>query len=246
MADSTSVILPAAQAFIAGKLEMQESIAPGALRPELAWADYPANSVTVIVFTLVVLLTLRRLLDLLPLLLDSFSRWRGCMTIDSSVRLKSDRNLLGYISILPIALVADRYGIFTAAFLGYVPAEWHIFATLGMIIVWMLLRHFFYMLCSARTRRAETFRTAHTSLLNFLILMAGTMIITAGIISFTNISDSAGRMILIYEAGFFYLVGVIRERQILGSFCSQIQTFLYLCALEILPTGALVAGNILL
>ena len=244
--DSTNVNLPAAQAFLEGKLEMPESISPGAAAAAPAWSDYPANSITIIVFTFLALITLRSFLNILPLLLDSFSRWKGCMTIDASVRLKSDRNLLGYICILPISLVADRFGLFTVGILDLIPAEWHLAGTFGVIIAWLLLRRIFYFICSARTRRAETFRTAHMSMLNFLILMAGAMIIIAGIISFTEISEEIGRTVLIYVAGAVYLVGVLRESQILASFCSQIQTFLYLCALEFIPTGALVVANILL
>lgn len=246
MADSTNVILPAAQAFLAGELEMPESISPGIGTVPTAWADHPFNSAAVILFTFLALFTLKSFLNILPLLFDSFTRWKGCMTIDSSVRLKSDRNLVGYISILPIALIADRFHLFSAGILDTVPEDWHLAATLGTVIAWLLLRHFFYIICSARARRPETFRTAHSSVFNFIILMAAVMVPLAGIFSFTGISEETERMVLIYAAGFFYLVAILRESQILASFCSQIQTFLYLCALEFIPTGALVAGNILL
>ena len=51
MIDSTSVTLPAADAFLSGKLEMPQTISPGGGYSVLAWADHPVNSISVIVFT---------------------------------------------------------------------------------------------------------------------------------------------------------------------------------------------------
>lgn len=246
MIDSTSVTLPAADAFLSGKLEMPQTISPGGGYSVLAWADHQVNSISVIVFTILALITLKSFLNILPHLLDSFSRWKGCVTIESSIRLKSDRNLIGYISILPIALVADKYRLFTVSLVDSIPDEWHFFGTFGIVIAWLTLRYFFYSLCAARARKPETFRTAHSALSNFLILMAAVMIVTAGIISITNISDQTGRTVLIYISAFLYLVSLLRERQILNSYCSHFQTFLYLCALEMFPLGALISANILL
>ena len=246
MADSTQVILPAAQAFLSGKLEMSEHLTQGVGTVDITWAEYPANSIGVIVFTVLALITLKTLLSLLPRLLDSLTRWKACMNIDSSIRLKSDRNLLGIIWLLPLVLVADRYGLFTLNLLDGIPAQWHVFGTMGVVVAWLLLRHTIYFLCSLRARRPETFKTAHKALFNHLILLAVLMILTAGVMSFTSVQNHTARAIIMYEAIALYLVSFYREAQILGTFCGHFRTFLYLCALEIIPTGALVAANILL
>ncbi len=244
MTDSTQVTLPAAKAFLSGKLEMSDSISPGMVASDMTWADYPVNSIAVILFTLLALLTLKSLLNLYPMLLDSLTRWKGCVNIDSSIRLKSDRNLLSLIWLLPIVLVADRYGLPRLSLLDRIPPEWHLSGTLAVLVIWLALRYICYFVCSLRARRQETFRSAHKALFNFLIVLAMLMILTAGIISFTQLSDDTARTIFLYEAAFFYLASLVRERQILGTFCSHFQTFLYLCALEIVPTGALIAANI--
>ena len=246
MTDSTQVTLPAAQAFLSGKLEMSEHISKGIEQTDMAWAEYPVNTIAVIVFTIVALITLKSLLDIYPMLLDSLTRWKGCVNIDSSIRLKSDRNLLGIVWLLPIVLVADRYGLFSMAALENIPPEWHLPGTMAVVVSWLLLRHICYLICSIRAKKPEMFKTAHKSLFNFLIQLAVLMILTAGITSITAVPDHSSRVIILYEAIGFYLIYLLREKQILGTFCGPFRTFLYLCEIEIIPTGALVAANILL
>ena len=97
-----------------------------------------------------------------------------------------------------------------------------------------------------RAPRPETFRTANTSFFNYWILAGLLLVLTAGIISFTGIPDDTGRSILLYELAVMYFVAIIRKSQILLSYCGPLTTFLYLCALDFIPTGALIAGCILL
>ena len=246
MTDSTSVILPAAQAFSSGTLEMPERLDEGYAAQALAWSDYPVNTALLVIATLLLLISLRIFLGIAPKLLDSLSRWKACVNIDASVQLTRDRNLLGVIATLPIALVADRYSFFSADILDVIPDAWSGLVTLGIIIIWLLVRNLCFYFCSLRTQRPETFRTAHKSFFNYWILAALLLTLTAGVISFTSIPDAAGRTILLYELAVMYLIALLRKSQILLSFCGPLTTFLYLCALEFIPTGALIAGCILL
>ena len=246
MTDSTNVILPAAQAFSSGTLEMPERLVEGYSVQALAWSDYPVNTALLVIATLLLLISLRVFLGIAPKLLDSLSRWKACVNIDASVQLTRDRNMLSVIATLPLALVADRYGFFSADVLNVIPDAWSSPVTLGIIIVWLLVRHLFFYLCLLRTQRPETFRTAHKSFFNYWILASLLLTLTAGVISFTNIPDAAGRTILLYELAVMYLIALLRKSQILLSFCGPLTTFLYLCALEFIPTGALIAGCILL
>ena len=246
MPDSTNVILPAAQAFVSGKLEMPETITSGYIDNALAWSDFPVNTILVVIATLLMFLSLRIFLNIAPLLLDSLSRWKACVNIDASVQLKGDRNTLARIITLPIALVADRYGFFSAEILNKVPEAWSSLVTLGIILVWLLVRYFIFYLCLIRAPRPETFRTAHTSFFNYWALAGLLLVLTAGVIAFTGIQDGVGRTILLYELAVMYLIAILRKSQILLSYCGPLTTFLYLCALEFIPTGALIAGCILL
>ena len=246
MTDSTSVILPATRAFASGTLEMPDSISAGYAESVQAWSSFPVNMVLVIIATLLMFLTIRIFLNIAPLLFDSLSRWKACVNIDASVQLKGDRNTLATIITLPIALVADRFGFFNADILDNIPEAWSSPVTLGIILVWLLVRHMAFYFCMLRAPRPETFRTANTSFFNYWILAGLLLVLTAGVISFTDIPDASGRSILLYELAVVYFVAILRKSQILLSYCGPLTTFLYLCALEFIPTGALIAGCILL
>ena len=246
MIDSTKVILPAEQAFRSGTLEMPDRLSGDLVDQALAWSDHPVNTALIVTATLLMFVTLRIFLGIAPKLLDSLTRWKACINIDASVQLKSDRNTLGVISTLPLALIADRYGFLSAGILERIPDAWSSPVTLGIIIIWLIFRYLGFYFCSLRAPRPETFRTAHKSFFNYWILAALLLTLTAGVISFTTIPDTVCRTILLYELLVMYLIALLRKSQILLSYCGPLTTFLYLCALEFIPTGALIAGCILL
>ena len=246
MTDSTSVILPASRAFASGTLEMPDSITANYAESVQTWSSFPVNMVLVIIATLLMFLTIRIFLNIAPLLFDSLSRWKACVNIDASVQLKGDRNTLATIITLPIALVADRYGFFSADILDRIREAWSSPVTLGIIIIWLLVKYLAFYFCYMRAPRPETFHTAHTSFFNYWILAGLLLVLTAGVIGFTDIPDGTGRTILLYELAVMYLIAILRKSQILLSYCGPLTTFLYLCALEFIPTGALIAGCILL
>jgi len=246
MVDSTRVILPAAQAFTSGTLEMSERFTEGFPEQALTWSDFPVNTALLVLATFLLLISLRIFVGIAPLLFDSLTRWKACVNIDASVQLKNDRNTLAVFATLPMALIADRYDFFGAGILDRIPEEWSSLVTLGIIIVWLLVRHLCFYFCLLKAPRQETFRTAHKSFFNYWILAALLLALTAGVIAFTNIPDGTGRSILLYELAVMYLIAILRKSQILLSYCGPLTTFLYLCALEFIPTGALIAGCILL
>ena len=143
-------------------------------------------------------------------------------------------------------MIDDRFGFFNADVLGVIPEAWSSPVTLGIIIIWLLVKYLAFYFCSLRAPRPDTFHTAHTSFFNYWILAGLLLVLTAGVIAFTGIPDDTGRRILLYELAVMYLVAILRKSQILLSYCGPLTTFLYLCALEFIPTGALIAGCILL
>ncbi len=246
MVDSTKVILPASQAFSSGTMEMPRIIPAGQEGVLMGWSDYTANSVAIALAVILFLITFREFVAIVPYLLDAFSRWRACLNIDSNIQTRNARNLLGFIFITPITVIADRFSFIPAGRLAAVPAEWHIVAVLGIIVSWLLLKSIIYFILSFRVRKKELFQTAHKSFYNFWILAGALNIITGGICLLSGADLSITRTVLLGELALLYFVAIIRKSQILGSFCSLLHTFLYLCALEILPTGTLIALSLLL
>lgn len=246
MIDSTRVILPAAQAFSSGTMEMSRIIPAGQDGVVMGWTDYTANSVAIALAVILFLITFREFVAVVPVLMDSLTRWRTCINIDNNLQTRSTRNLFGFIFIIPVAIVADRFSFIPAARLAAVSAGWHIVAVLGIIVAWLLLRSIIYFICSLRERKRELFQTAHKSFYNYWILAGSLNIITGGICLVARVDPALSRTILLSELALFYLIAIVRKSQILGSFCTLFHTFLYLCALEFLPIGALIALSLLM
>lgn len=246
MIDSTKVILPASRAFSSGTMEMSRIIPAGQDGVLMGWTDYTANSVAIALSVIIFLISFREFVALVPVLMDSLSRWRTCLSIDSNLQTRSARNLFGFIFIIPFTVIADRFSFIPAARLAAVPAEWHIVAVLAIIVAWLLLRSIIYFICSLRIRKRELFQTAHKSFFNYWILAGSLNIVTGGICLLAGVDAGIARMVLLGELALLYLIAIIRKSQILASFCSLSHTFLYLCALEILPTGTLIALSLLL
>ena len=246
MVDSTNVILPAAEAFTSGKLMVSEGLAAGSADAVLGWSDYPLNAALIAVFTLLVLVTLKRFVNIAHNLFDGLSRWKACLAIEASVQQMEDRNLIGYVCIIPISMIADRYGFITAGLASTVPAAWHCLVPIAAIAAWLFVKHLFYKLISLRVRHVETFRIAHKAFYNYWILASLLLVMTVGVLAFLETPAELGRKILLYELGGIYFIGIIRQSQILSSTYGAVATFLYLCALEFIPTAALIAGDILL
>lgn len=246
MIDSTRVIRPVADAFISGTLEMPEEAARGFTDTALSWSDSPVNAIFIVIFTTLALLTLRDLLDLIPLLLKSMFRWKESVNIDASIQKKSARDGLAWIYTIPIAMVIDRYDLLKIEALEFIPDTFHSLAVLGFLGAWMLFRWICFSAWSTKTKRPETFRTAHSSFLNFWIIAGFFLVFTVTVVSLTNAGNNAGRTVLIYELVVLYALAIMRKWQILASYCNPFVTFLYLCALELIPTGVLVAAIVLL
>jgi hypothetical protein len=74
-------------------------------------------NVLVVVFVLLMMLQLKRALQLAPLLGDSLFRMRGSSTLENSVRYSHDRNNLALTLIIPAVLTAVRYHLYRPSFM---------------------------------------------------------------------------------------------------------------------------------
>ena len=67
-----------------------------------------------------------------------------------------------------------------------------------------------------------------------------------GIMSFIDVDNSIIKDAMIWVSGAIYLLFLIRRTQIFASSYNFFTVFLYLCALEIIPTGVLVTSAMIL
>ena len=115
----------------------------------------------------------------------------------------------------------------------------------AVLAAYLLLRVIIYLILRP-SRGLEQFRVAHHATYTFFIVMMLLELITAGILSVCRVPDDVMRNVLYLESAVVYLAFLVRKAQILSLSCNPLRTFLYLCALELIPSAALIVSAVLM
>ena len=223
--------------FKSGELLMEQSPS----QPETLAGGMPLLlSILVTVFVILALLELRNFLHVAPFLWDSVFRARGSVALENNVRVARERNQLTLILMIPAILFIYRYRLYDASFLQGLTADWRLVAVAGVFLGYLLLRTLMYLFLKPK-RRTDHFRMAHYAGFTFFILLLLPAIAGVTILYFFQANDFIIRSFLYILTALTYLIFLVRKSQILSLSCNPLLTFLYLCGLEILPTGALIA-----
>jgi hypothetical protein len=201
--------------------------------------------ILVTVFVVLALLELRNFLHVGPFLWDSVFRARGSVALENNVRVARERNQLTLILMIPAILFMYRYSLYNPRFIQALEGNWRLLAITGVFLGYFALRFTMYLILRPK-RRADHYRMAHRAGFTFFILLMLPALATVTILFFFKASDLTIRNFLYVEALLFYLIFLVRKAQILSLSCNPLRTFLYLCGLEILPTGILCASAVLL
>ena len=225
--------------FRGGTLEM--SVTPLERVPgDMLWGDCAVNRLSLMVAIVLFILELSDLFRLYPHLLRCIPRWKGNLELEHSVSLASTRNTFAYVTGLCLVLVADRWGLVSPSFRTELPPEWRLALTGALLAGTLLLRRLLFFATKFRSARSE-FASAFVHIVfNYLILLASLMLLTVVLLAAVRVNDLTVRNILYAEAAVFWLLYLLRTGEFLRSRCSSLATFLYLCALEILPVGILI------
>ena len=211
----------------------------------VAWADAPEHAWILIGTALVVLVILPELYKLMPAMLGCLLRSRGNLEVEHSISTARSRNLCARILAIPFLVAADRYQVYDAAFLAGWDEPWARLGELaGVVASFLIIRRILHALLLGRRLRLDTdsTRAVNRGILNFFICFSILMMLSIIILYVFKASDEAIRLVISAELAFFWLLSVVREGQILKQKCGGFTTFLYLCGLELLPAGALIAS----
>lgn len=199
-------------------------------------------NILVICAFLVVLLLLRRLIGLMPSLLACVIRWKENLNLEASVKISRDRDDLTLAMIVPFCLVAFRFRLYSPGFLEGMSDN----AVLGLYFVvffaYVLLRFMVTMTFRPHKMPKRTFVTAVKSASSFFIICTLLLLATGGLMSFLDMPDADVCNAMLWVSAVIYLLFLIRKTQIFSTSCSVFVAFLYLCALEMIPTGILVVS----
>jgi len=216
----------------------------------LRWIDFSINQLLIVIAVLLTLLVILDFIRLWPMLQACMIRARGNISMEHSVRQARVRNHCAQICLLIFCIIASCYYFAGEEFLSQLDLGWRSLAIIGIMCGYLILRSLIYRLVSTAwplpRADSETRTAVHTALYNYFLIAVCTMLLAIGIMSLLRVPYDARRLGLLIIIGFFWLLSLVRTGQILRGNCTGLGMFLYLCALEILPTTVLVAIALIL
>ena len=216
--------------FKSGRLLLETSIPADAPLPEEP-ASWLVN-VLVVVFAVLAIALLKRFLQVVPYMSDSFLRVRGSAALEGSIRVSQDRNLAALVLSIPAILVTYRYRLFNPSVLQELDPNFQLAGVALVLLSYVLIRHMIF-LWVRPNHHGDVFRQAHRVAYTYFVFLMLLVLITVGILALAGVDDTLSRYILYGEAGLVFLLFLYRSSQILSLSCNRLRTFLYLCALEI-------------
>lgn len=231
--------------FSQGTLEMSQIPLPP-VEYTAQWADMLSNRILTVVMIAAAMLDLPDFISTLPNILDGISSRRGSARIEHSMSIARSRNITALICAGIFLLMADRYGLFQPRIFASIPSGWTIAGVTAALLAYLLLRRLTLFFVKKRRLGGEDRQAAHRVIYSVFIVMVCFQLVTVGLLSILGCQDAAIRMVLLAETGIFFLLDLVLCSQILAAHFSGLATILYLCALEILPAGAILAAGVLL
>ena len=193
----------------------------------------------------IVLLLLKRLVNVYPSLLACLLRSKECFNLEASVKLARDRNIITLAMIVPFCLVTFRFGLYGPRFLNGVESDTELGVYISVFAAYAALRYAALLLFRPRRVPQKIYDTANKAAFSFFNVLTLTLLAIGGIMDLLNADEMSVCNVMLWVSGGIYLLFLLRKAQIFNTSCSIFASFLYLCALEIMPTGILVVSAVI-
>lgn len=213
---------------------------------ELAWSEILVNKILVVVSVALFLIEFKDIFRLMPQLRYSLDRPKGGMSFEYNVSTSRSRNIIALCCIIPVSLILDKYQVFSPNLWARLDHQWSALVSIGIICSYGIIRGLLHQVIIPK--RADSLKRSalKRSPYSFFIMLSIVMIITSFTLSFIELDALVCRKIFLIEIGISFLFCLVRNMQILSSFCSFLEAFLYLCGFEIMPAAVLVASAMFL
>ena len=192
-----------------------------------------------IISLLLVIAMLRKIVNILPHVFKCALRSKESINLDSDVKSSHDRGITAAVFIVPFCLTISRYDVINLRFAEGMDQYLIFGVTLALFAAYLLFRIFVSKLFHPRRHRLSP-RVKDRSERTFFIMLSISILTCSWIMSIMSVEPEIIRSTIIWISAAIYLLYLVRKFQIFTSYCSIFTSFLYLCALEIIPTGTLV------
>jgi hypothetical protein len=182
------------------------------------------------------LLIIRTFVGVVPSLMATVIRWKESLNLEASVKLSRDRNTVADCAAIFFCLIVIRYDVYDLKCLQNVGLNAHFWILIGTSCLFIAVRTFIEHTIRPRRIQAKSYVAVVRVSYSFFIVLTMLLLLTSGIATVFDISLEHTRNAILWISALTYLLHLVRKLQILSSSCSIFAGFLYICALEILPT----------
>ena len=193
----------------------------------------------------VMMLALRTLVEVFPSLMACLIRAKESINLEASAQLSRGRNVLSFCLVLPFCLVVWQKGLYTASFMDGLGENLRLGVIVGIFLTFVLLRMMLERIMRPKAVNNKTYATVCKTDRTFFSLLTLILLAMGGIMAVLNTPADVVTSAMLWVSAAIYLIYLLRKVQILISSASFFTAFLYLCALELIPTGAIVASAII-
>ena len=194
---------------------------------------------------LIVLMLLNTLVGICPSLLACLIRWKESVNLDASVKLGRDRDIMALCMMIPFCLTVFRFRLYDPSWTDGMLPNPRLGAIIGIFAAYVILRSILEYVFRSKKMNPKTYKTACKSSYTFFSVLTLILLLTGGILSFRGVDPEGIKSAMLWISALIYALFVIRKFQIFVSSCSFFAAFLYLCALELIPTGAVIASAVI-
>lgn len=196
-------------------------------------------SIAIALLVFLLILEMGDTMDILPTLAMCMFRGRDNRTLYNNTRMRrtSVRVMLAMIpSVIAVLSFYDIHPLVRGEEL-YIRALW----TSGLLAAYCALKYILRLLFYRRHRKSNEMNTIVQMACTFIILGAIILFIEFGVCRIIGAENSQVNEVLRWSIVAVYAIYLLRTIQVFSSQRGFFAAFLYLCALEILPTAILVA-----
>ena len=209
-----------------------------------ALSGYLPVTVIIMVFTIICIASIRTYVNMIPSFAGCLFRWKENINLEDSPMLCIYRNRIFLVLAVPFCILAASYRLYDPGFLSGLAPVPYFLAVTGVFLAYLGIRTALAWGLRSRKMDGKAYKAAANSFRTFFIIAATVLLVTSGLLEILSVESLLSRRILLVEAALAYAVLLVREAQIFKNYRSVLSAILYLCALEILPTGILVATAI--
>lgn len=195
---------------------------------------------------LCMLLSLKPLYVMMPTFIASLHRTKVCLEMEFSRSIQMTRNRLCLGLVLPISTVVWHFRLYDPHFFTYLSPALRLAATIVIVFLFWAIRTSIAKALRVKRMKLEIYEAGCNFDLTAFILTSLIMMTAGLVLALCRAPMDLSKMILLCTCAATYFIFLLRKTQIFASDCPLYSAILYLCALEVLPTGILVATALFL